>query len=137
MMEADTCHEWDEAIIGKWMDCGDDATALPVRPPANVEESDDTAASESPSAHDDLLAIVNIAAKNTIETLTDIDLERHVQFLDDKPNRIHPDIDRRTLAALRGHLDRDLTKTECIKYRQRFAAALRSAHTGMSSPVQN
>ncbi len=30
-MEADTCHEWDETIVGRWMRCNDTTVALPVQ----------------------------------------------------------------------------------------------------------
>lgn len=122
MMEADTCHEWNEAIVGKWMHCDDIVTDLPVRSP--------TSASGSPSTPDEFRAIVAVEATNTIEALSATDLERHAQYLDDNPGRIHPDIDRRTLAGLRNRLGRDLTDTERKQYRETFAAALRSAHAG-------
>ena len=122
VMEADTCHEWNEAIVGKWMRCNDVVTDLPVRPP--------TPASGTPSAPDEFLTIVAMEATNTIEALSATDLERHAQFLNDNPGRIHSDIDRQTLASLRNRLGRDLTDTERKQYRETFAAALRSARAG-------
>ena len=137
MMEADTCHEWNETIVGEWMHCDDSATDLPVRPPTVASETDNTSAADqptsasgSPSTPDEFRAIVAIEAANTIEALFPPDLARHVQFLDDNPGRIHSDIDRRTLASLRTRLDRDLTDIERKEYRRAFAAALRGARAG-------
>ena len=137
MMEADTCHEWDEAIIGRWLHCDNAATTLPLRPSAIALETDKTSAADQspsvsghPSPPDEFPAIVAIEAKNTVEALSVSDLERHAQFLDANPGRIHSDIDRPTLASLRNRLGRDLTGTERKEYRQAFAAALRNAYRG-------
>ncbi|MCY4558925.1 MAG: NYN domain-containing protein [Chloroflexi bacterium] len=141
MMEADTCHEWNEAIVSTWMHCDDVATDLPVRPPAGVPETHNTsAADEPPSANGSLATpenfreIVAVEVTNTIEALSASDLERHAQFLDANPGRIHSDIDRRTLAGLRNRLDRDLTDSERKEYRQAFAVALRRAQTDEHLP---
>ena len=141
MMEADTCHEWNEAIVGRWMHCDDVATDLPVQPPAVASGTDNSSAaaqppfaSGSPSTPDEFRAIVAVEATNMIEALSATDLERHAQFLDANPGRIHSEIDRRTLASLRNQLDRDLTDAERKEYREAFAAVLRSAHAGACSP---
>lgn len=138
MMEADTCHEWNETTVGKWMHCDDVVTDLPVRPSALAAETDNASAADlplsssgSPSAPGEFRAIVAVEARNTIEALSATDLERHAQFLNDNPGRIHSDIDRRTLASLRNRLGRDLTDTERKQYRETFAAALRGAHVGV------
>ncbi len=135
MMEADTCHEWDEATIGRWMQCDDATKNLLVPPGAVTSETDNlSAADRQPSESKPLStsgafqAIVAIEAKNSIKVLSASDLERHAQFIDNNPGRIHPDIDRRTLANLRHCLGRDLTDTERREYRQAFAEALRSAY---------
>jgi len=129
MMEADTCHEWDEAIVGRWMDCDDVAAGLPVQPSAAVSATGDVSvASGSPLTLDSFRAVVAAEVTNTINALPASDLEAYAQFLDANPGRIHPDIDRRTLASLRNRLDRDLTDTERKEYRRIFAEALRNAH---------
>ena len=140
MMEADTSHEWDEAIVGRWMRCDDGATDSPVRPLAVALATDNASASGgAPSASgfastsDEFQVIVAAEAKNAIRALSASDLERHAQFLDANQGRIHPDIDRRTLASLRNRLGHDLTDTERKEYRQIFAAALRDAHAGAQS----
>ena len=137
MMEADTCHEWNEADVARWMHCDDVAvtTDLPVRPLAVATETGNTSAvdqppsgSASPSTLNELQAIVTDEVTNTIEALSATDLNRHAEFLDANPGRIHSEIDRRTLASLRNRLNRDLTDTERKEYREAFAAALRDAH---------
>lgn len=137
MMEADTCREWDETVVGRWMHCDDAATDPPVRPPAVAAETDDAhaadqplSANERPFTPDRFRAAVDAEVANKIAELSAIDVERHVQFVDDNPNRIHPDIDRPTLARLCDRLDHDLTDTERKDYREAFAAALRDAHAG-------
>ena len=127
MMEADTCHEWDETVIGGWMDCVDDAPDSSLEPPMAVRALDSTTAVEAPSTRDEFLAIVDIAVKKRIETLTAPELDGHVQYLDAHRNRIHWEVDRPTLGSLRNSLDRNLTETERSDYREAFAAALRAA----------
>jgi len=85
-------------------------------------------ASGSPLTLDSFRAVVAAEVTNTINALPASDLEAYAQFLDANPGRIHPDIDRRTLASLRNRLDRDLTDTERKEYRRIFAEALRNAH---------
>ena len=140
MMEADTCHEWNEAIIGKWMDCDAMATGAPVPPSEVAFESDNASAADqpltptgSPTRADDFRTIVDAEVKSTIETLSTLDLDRYAQSLDSRPGHIHSDIDRPTLARLRNRLDRDLTDTERRQYRKEFAAALRRARAGAPS----
>ena len=129
MMEAGTCHEWDETVIGGWMDCVDDASDSSLEPPAAVRALDSMTAVEAPSTRDEFLAIVDIAVKKRIESLTAPALESHVQHLDAHRNRIHWEIDRPTLGSLRNSLGRNLTETERSDCRQAFAAALRAAQS--------
>ncbi len=140
MMEADTCHEWDETVVGRWMHCDDVSASASVRsfavaPDAgNGSPGDQSlAANASPSAPNEFRAIVTAEAANTIGALSVTDLERHAQFLDANPGRIHSDIDRPMLASLRNRLGRDLSDTERKEYRQAFAAALRNAHASAQS----
>ena len=140
MMEADTCHEWDETVVGRWMHFDDVATAAPARSPAATPDAgagspgdQPPAANGSPSEPDEFRAIVTAEATNTIGALSVTDLERHAQFLDANPGRIHSDIDRPMLASLRDRLGRDLSDTERKDYRQAFAAVLRNAHAGAHS----
>ena len=133
MMEADTCHEWDENIVGRWMHCDDIHADSPSSFAAEFDEASVTDGSPSPPGEpcgpDGFRAIVASETANIISALTASDLARHAQFLDANPGRIHPDLDRRTLAGLRNRLDRDLTDQERKQYRQAFAAALRTAHS--------
>ncbi len=130
MMEADTCHEWNETIVGRWMHCDEAPTDVPALPPAVAPGTDTTPAGGSGSAPGEYRAIVACEVADAIEALFPSDLERHVQFLDANPGLIHSDIDRRTLASIRNRLDRDLTDTERKEYRQAFAAGLRHAYAG-------
>ena len=77
-----------------------------------------------PSTPDGFPAILASETTSAIAALTPSDLERHAQFVDSNPGRIHRDLDRPTLARLRNRLDRDLTESERKEYRRAFAAAL-------------
>ncbi len=127
MMEADTCHEWDEGIISKCMECADDATDIQLRPSASIAGTDNSLASLSSSTSGKFQQTVTDTVNELVGRLTPSDLERHVQYLDANMNRIHSDIDRPTLGSLRNHLGRDLTELERKEYRQELAALLRSA----------
>ena len=135
MMEADTCHEWDETVVGRWMRCDDPTADFPVQSASVIPGTDNLlAADRRPSASEPLSTsgefqgTVAVEVKHLIETLSAADLARHAQFIDTNPGRIHSDIDRRTLASLRHRLGRDLTNTERRDYRQAFAEALRHAY---------
>lgn len=131
MMEADTCHEWDESIISKWMECADVAD-FQLRTSALIAESDNSLTSLPSSTSGKFKQIATDTVNELVGRLTPSDLERHVQYLDAHTNRIHSDIDRPTLGRLRNHLGRDLTEPERKEYRQALAALLRSAQA--SSP---
>ena len=140
MMEADTCHEWDETVVGSWMHCDDVATAAPARSPAATSDvgngsagGQPLTANGPPSAPDEFQAAVTAEVANMIGALSVTDLERHAQFLDANPGRVHSDIDRPMLASLRNRLNRDLSDTERKEYRQAFAAALRNADASAQS----
>ena len=136
MMESDTCQEWDEAVVSQWMRFDDieanvaefsqstESVRLPtesVRLPTGSQDS------ELP-APDKFQAIVDFEVDELINSLSASDLDRHVEFLNLYPGRIHSDIDRHTLASLRNRLGRDLTNDERKEYRQILATALRQAH---------
>lgn len=127
MMEADTCHEWDESIIDRWMKCTNDAIELQPRPSAAAEMSSNSIASLPLSTPEEFSKTVNGTVDGLVESLTPSDLERHVHYLDAHTNRIHSDIDRPTLGSLRIRLGRDLTVSERKQYRQMLVAALRKA----------
>ena len=136
MMEADTCHEWDEAIVGAWMQCDDVETDSPAESSAvasetgSMSDAGDMSPSSGPSAmQGEFRAIVSTEVTSVIEALSASDLERHVQFIEANPGRVHSDLDRRTLAGLRNRLDRDLTDAERKEYRRAFTAALRNARS--------
>ena len=129
MMEADTCHEWDETVVNQWMQFEDIAAG-----DAGFAQS--TGAVGTPTGHQDselpapdsFPAIVASEVNKLINSLNASDIDRHVEFLNANPGRIHSDIDRRTLASLRNRLDRDLTDDERKEYRKMLAAALLQAH---------
>ena len=77
MMEADTCHEWNEASIGNWMHIEEEPTDQPLRTPTPVADSGNTSASESPSTHEDVRTIVASAVREAVEALSASDLARH------------------------------------------------------------
>ena len=119
MMEADTCHEWDETIVGQWMHFIDLATDFPYRPSAlgqgNARLLADNRSSSTSGSHlisDEVAEITKIEVANAVGALAATDLERYVHSLKDNPGRIHSDIDRGTRASLRNRLGRDLTDTE-------------------------
>ncbi len=116
MMEADTCHEWDESIISKWMECADVAD-FQLRTSALIAESDNSLTSLPSSTSGKFKQIATDTVNELVGRLTPSDLERHVQYLDAHTNRIHSDIDRPTLGRLRNHLGRDLTEPERKEYR--------------------
>lgn len=136
LMEADTCHEWDETIVSQWMRCEDAAMPFADRPVPAVAGSDNTAGTARSSAEpggrdlaagNDFRAIVASESENIANTLNATDLRRHIDYVDANPGRIHSDIDRRALASLRNRLGRDLTDGERKEYRLTFATALRRA----------
>ena len=131
MMEADTCHEWDESTVGGWMHCDDNPVSSPTFIAPELDEASVTDGPRSPvgetSTLDDFRAIVASETTIAIKALTPSDLERHTQFVNSNPGRIHQDLDRPTLARLRSRLDRDLTENERKEYRRAFAAALTGA----------
>ena len=133
MMEADTCHEWDETVVGMWMrfvDLDAESMGQPSSIAAELADADADRSSSPGRTPSAFRAIVDAEAANMIKELSASDLHRHVEHLDANPGRIHADIDRRTLARLRNRLDRDLTDLERKEYRLAFAEALRRAHVG-------
>ena len=145
MMEADTCHEWDETVVSQWMHCDDvaaEAAGSSSLADMGVVESPDTArlaagqrGSEA-MAPDDFRAIVTSEADSIIAALGAPDLDRHVKYLNANPGRIHYDVDRPTLARLRNRLGRDLTDGERKEYRQMLATVLLRAHDRQGSAGQ-
>ena len=136
MMEADTCHEWNESIVRDWMhfvDLVTDATRASVSVAARHDDSG-TQYSHSlrreSEVPDEFLAIIASESATVISTLAEPDLTRHVAFLKENPGRIHHDLDRRFLARMRNRFGRDLTDQERKEYRRVFAEALRTAHSG-------
>lgn len=137
IMEADTCHEWDETVVGAWMQCDEVAVESLAGPSALASDAGSiSGAGHAPSSTgtsampSEFGTIVAAEVTNVIEGLSASDLERHFQFVEANPGRIHSDVDGRTLAGLRNRLDRDLTDAERKEYRRTFIAALRSARGG-------
>ena len=128
MMEADTCHEWDETDVSQWMQCEGIAAV-------DVEFPQSTVAARTPTLHqgselqaqDSFPAIVASEVNKLINSLNASDIGHHVEFLNANSGRIHSDIDRRTLASLRNRLNRDLTNDERMEYRKMLTAALLQA----------
>ena len=134
MMEADSCREWDDAMVRKWMHLGDVEMDSPVRstsvvsgagitPPTDRSQS----ASGPPSICDDVRNILDAELKDVVGGLSPFDLERQAQYVAENDGRIHSEIYRPTLARLRERLGRDLTDPERKEYRKKFVAALQNA----------
>ena len=145
MMEADTCHEWDETVVSQWMHCEDDAEDAdgpPASAPTELGPTTGTAhrpderPRNEPSAPHVFQRIVSSELDHTINALNALDLARHVEYLDANPGRLHYALDRPALARLRNRLGRDLSNQERKEYRQMFEAALRRAHAGTEPRTQ-
>ena len=129
MVEADTCHEWDETTVSQWMQFED----IPVDDTGFAQS---TAVARTPTGRqdgelptpDNFPNIVASEMDDLINSLSASDIDRHAEFLNANPGRIHPDIDRRTLASLRNRLKRDLTDEERKEYRKKLTTALLQAH---------
>ena len=95
MMEADACHERDEAKIGEWMQFEEEAADLSSESPAvDLDPGNVPASGSSPATLNDFRATAVSEVKGAIKALSAIDLERHVQFLDNDRKRIQSNNDR-------------------------------------------
>ena len=133
-MEADSCREWDDAMVRKWMHFDDVELDSPVRSTSVVSGAGNTppadrshSASGLPSICDDVRKILDAELKEVVGGLSAFDLERQAQYVAENDGRIHSEIDRPTLARLRERLGRYLTDPERKEYRKKFVAALQNA----------
>ena len=122
--EADTHNEWDESVVGQWMNVRPESAQRSGAPAHSPRQQD-----KDRSALTGLEACAAAESKFTIDELDASDIARYVNHLDVNENRIPSDIDRPTLARLRNRLGRDLTEDERKEYRRIFASELRAAAT--------
>lgn len=122
LQEADTCLEWTRADVDDWMDCDvapSPASDAPILAPHGEAPPDPAAAT-----FDGYIAIVVAAA---LEPLPSTDVRRLQAHLDANRDQIPGEVDRPALAHLNRLLDRRLSDDERRRYRQLFAAAIRTA----------
>jgi len=119
LREADTHHEWDEAVLHEIMQIKESAKTVDAPPAAMSPEAKLVSKDQ-----DTFSSQVKCAIDETFDALAQVDLDSALKGFKANTASVPPELDRPTLGRLRSLLGRDLTDEERKDYRKLFKGEL-------------